>query len=106
MRVIDRYLDITPTSAAESERAVREIFDEVGERLADGRPYLCGERFSAADLTFSALAAPVLMPPEYGVPLPRPQELPAATASVVRELRSHPAGAHAMRMFREERAVP
>ena len=102
-RAIDRYLDVTPSTAAASEAEVRATFDEIGERLSDGRRYLCGERFSAADLTFSALAASVLMPPEYGVPLPQPDELPRATAAVVRELRAHPAGAHAMAMFREER---
>ena len=46
------------------------------------------------------------MPPEYGVPLPQPEELPAAMAATVRELRAHPAGAHALRMFREERSPP
>jgi glutathione S-transferase len=102
-RIIDRYLDVTPTTAARSEAAVRETFDFVAERLADGRPYLCGERFSAADLTFASLAAPMLMPPEYGVPLPQPDELPAAMAATVRELRAHPAGAQALKMFREER---
>jgi glutathione S-transferase len=102
-RVIDRYLEITPATAARSEAAVRATFDEVAERLDDGRPYLCGERFSAADLTFAALAAPLLMPPGYGVPLPQPEELPAAMAATVRELREHPAGAHALKMFREER---
>jgi len=45
----------------------------------------------------------VLMPPEYGVPLPQPEELPSATAATVRELREHPAGLHALAMFREER---
>ncbi len=102
-RVIDRYLGITPATAAQAEAEVRATFDAVAERLADGRRYLCGERFTAADLTFSALAAAVLMPPEYGVPLPQPEELPPAMAAVVRELRAHPAGAHALAMFREER---
>ena len=102
-RIINRYLDVTPATAARSEAAVRATFDAVAERLSDGRPYLCGERFSAADLTFASLAAPMLMPPEYGVPLPQPDELPAAMAGMVRELREHPAGAHALRMFREER---
>jgi glutathione S-transferase len=101
--MIDRYLDITPATAAESETRVRATFDTVAERLSDGRPYLCGERFTAADLTFAALAAAVLMPPEYGVPLPQPEELPSATAATVRELREHPAGAHALAMFRDER---
>jgi len=100
---IDHYLDVTPATAAGSEEEVRAVFDAVAERLGDGRPYLCGERFTAADLTFSALAAAVLMPPEYGIPLPQPPELPASTAAVVRELRSHPAGAHALAMFRTER---
>jgi glutathione S-transferase len=103
IRVIDRFLDITPTTAAQSEAQVRMVFDAVGKRLSDDRPYLCGDRFTAADLTFAALAASVLMPPEYGVPLPQPEELPVAMAAAVREFRAHPAGAHALAMFREER---
>jgi glutathione S-transferase len=100
---IDRYLDVSPATAAESELETRAVFDAVAQRLSDGRPYLCGERFTAADLTFAALAAPMLMPPGYGVPLPQPDELPAATAAVVRELRSHPAGGHALAMYRDQR---
>ena len=102
-RGIDRYLGVTPEAAARAEADVRETFDAVAERLGDGRRYLCGDRFTGADLTFSALAAAVLMPPEYGVPLPQPDELPPAMAAVVRELRVHPAGAHALAMFREAR---
>jgi glutathione S-transferase len=103
VRIIDRYLDVTPATAAQSEADVRAVFDSVAARLGDGRPYLCGERFSAADLSFASLSAPMLMPPEYGVPLPQPDELPAAMAATVRELREHPAGAYALKMFRDER---
>lgn len=103
MRVIDRYLEISPASVAESLATVHAVFDEVGERLGDGRGFLCGDRFGAADLTFAALAASVLVPPEYGVPLPRPEELPAPMAATIGELREHPAGAFAMRLYREER---
>jgi glutathione S-transferase len=86
-----------------AEAEVRATFDAVADRLVDGRAYLCGASFTAADLTFSALAAAVLMPPEYGVPLPQPDELPAAMAATVRELRAHPAGLHGLKMFRDER---
>jgi glutathione S-transferase len=103
-RVIDRVLEVTPETAAGSEQAVDATFDEVAARLADGRAYLCGDRFTAADLTFAALAAAVLMPPEYGVPLPQPEELPEPMAVKVRELRAHPAGDFALRMFRHERS--
>ena len=82
---------------------VRRAFDGIAERRADGRPYLCGERFTAADLTFAALAAAVIVPPEYVVRLPQPDELPQHIARMVREFREHPAGAYAMELFRTER---
>lgn len=103
VRIVDRVLDVRPETAARAEAAVEATFDEVAGRLADGRPHLCGEMFTAADLTFAALSAAVLMPPEYGVPLPPPDVLPAAMAAKVDEFRAHPAGAYALRMFREER---
>jgi glutathione S-transferase len=102
-RVIDRYLDITPETAARSLDEVRATFDAVGDRLADGRRYLVGDRFTAADLTFAALAAPIVLPEEYSVPLPQLDELPGPMAAVVRELREHPAGKFALEMFRTER---
>jgi glutathione S-transferase len=103
---IDRFLGVTPAAAEQSETQVRATFESVGERLADGRRFLCGDDFTAADLTFSALAAPMLVPPEYGVPLPQPHELPHDAAAVVRELRDHPAGVHALAMYRDERHRP
>ncbi len=75
-RILARVLDVKPATAAVAEAEVRAVFAAVAERLADGRPYLCGERFTAADLTFSALAAPMLMPEGHGVPLPPAEELP------------------------------
>ena len=104
-RIIDRTFGINPESAEQALRDVRASFDDVARRLADGRPYLMGERFTAADLTFSALASAVIVPPEYGVPLPQPDELPPAMAAVARELRAHPAGEHALRMYREQRRL-
>jgi glutathione S-transferase len=101
--IVARVLDVTPAKAVQSELEVRAVFDAVGERLSDGRSYICGDEFTAADLTFAALAAPVLMPVGYGVQLPQPDELPAYAADVVRELRAHPAGVHALKMFETER---
>jgi glutathione S-transferase len=100
---IDRHLEITPETADQSIDEVRAVFDEVDARLADGRRYLFGDTFTAADLTFCALSAAVLMPPGYGVVLPQPDEIPPAAAEVVHELRAHPAGAYALAMFRDER---
>jgi glutathione S-transferase len=94
---------IGPETDEQAGAAVRRTFDAVASRLADGRRYLCGDAFTAADLAFAALGAPALVPPQYGVPLPQPDELPPAMAAGVRAFRAHPAGAFACRLFAEER---
>ncbi len=98
-----RALEIRPGVEIEDEAAVWREFDFVAERLADGRPYLCGGRFGAADLTFAALSAPIVVPPEYGVPLPQPDVLPPRMAALVERAREHPAGRYALALFTERR---
>jgi glutathione S-transferase len=104
-RMIGRVLDIRPGIEVEDEAAVWHEFDFVAGLLADGRPFLSGERFGAADLTFAALSASVIVPPGYGTPLPQPELMPEATAALVRRARDHPAGRHALTLFAEHRHV-
>jgi len=93
-------LDIAPTTLRDDTPRVRDVFDAIAERLADGRRHLCGDRFTAADLTFACLAAAVIVPAHYGVALPQPKALPEPVARDVREFREHPAGAYALELFR------
>jgi glutathione S-transferase len=102
-RFVARALGIVPGIEARDEAAVFRELDHVAELLSDGRPYLCGERFGAADLTFAALCAPVIVPPEYGVALPQPDALEPATATLVQRARAHPAGRYALALFAEHR---
>lgn len=104
-RAIAARTALGSTPVAEDEQQVRRVLDEVAERLGDGRPYLSGQRFTVTDLTFAALAAPVVAPREYGVRLPEIDDLPANFAAFVRECREHPAGAYALRLFEDERSV-
>ncbi len=105
--VLVRYakwdLGIQKGIEVEDEDVLWRELDFVADLLADDRPYLGGERFGAADLTFAALAAAAIVPPIYGTPLPQPGELPERTAEVVERARDHPAGRYAMRMFEEHR---
>jgi glutathione S-transferase len=103
VRAARRALDISPGVEVGDEAAVFEEFDFVAERLADGRPYLCGERFTAADLTFAALSATVVGPQEYGVALPSIDATPAHTAALITRAREHPAGQFALRVYAERR---
>ncbi len=104
-RVIRRALDIRPGIEVDDEETVWREFDYAAGLLADGRAHLCGERFTAADLTFAALSAAVIVPPEYGVELPQPQAMRANTAALVQRARAHPAGAYALALF-AARAAP
>jgi len=100
---VRRALGIQPGMEVADERAVWAELDFVGERLADGRPFLSGDTFSAADLTFAALASPVIAPPQYGTPLPQPEVMAPSTAALIERAREHPAGQFAMRMFAAHR---
>jgi glutathione S-transferase len=84
---------------------VQDVYDEIAARLEDGRPYLLGERFTAADLAFAALSAAVIVPHNYGVELPAVERLPAGMREQVEQFREHPAGRFALRMFDQERLV-
>lgn len=103
MPFVQRELGVHADTVAADGPRVHHAFDQIAERLADGRRFLCGERFTAADLTFACLAAPVVVPPQYGLPLPRIDELAPDVAAAVREFRAHPAGAYAMALFATER---
>jgi glutathione S-transferase len=103
---VNRALGIRPGVEVQDEAVVWRELDDIATLLSDGRPYLCGERFSAADLTFAALCAPVLLPADYGVTLPQPDQVAPATAALVARARAHPAGRHALRMIAEERHLP
>ncbi len=100
---ISRVLDITPGVEVHDEAVVFDELDWVAAMLADGRPFLLGERFTAADLTFAALAAPIMLPSRYGVALPPLERLDAPTRDLIERGRAHPAGAFALRMVAEER---
>ncbi|MBI4696856.1 MAG: glutathione S-transferase [Gammaproteobacteria bacterium] len=102
-RFLLHHLGASQARVAQGARLISETFDDVRARLADGRRFLCGDRFTAADLTFAALAAPVLWPPEYGVKFPPLEEAPPAARELILRFRAHPAGAFALRLFRENR---
>ncbi len=102
-RYVKRVLDIRPGIEVDDEAAVFDELDYVAGLRADGRPYLCGERFGAADLTFAALSASIVVPPTYGVPLPQPDVLSPGMSALVRRARAHPAGRYALKLFAEHR---
>ncbi|MBW4511124.1 MAG: glutathione S-transferase [Scytonematopsis contorta HA4267-MV1] len=101
--VVSKRFNITPENVASDYRTINNIFQQVRALLADGRPYLMGDNFSVADLTFAALAAPVIQPPEHPIkPFPL-EKLSPQLASEISQFRSTPAGDFVLRLYRDER---
>ncbi len=96
-------MNINEASAERSLVRVREVFAKVGERLSDGRPFLVGDRLTAADISFAAMAAPVILPRNYGSRMPTLGDLPDAVLELIEEMRETTAGIFALRLYRDHR---
>jgi glutathione S-transferase len=103
-RLVRSAYKITPEGAQRSLARVHGVFREVEERLRNGRRFLVDERFTAADLTFAALAAPLLFPVECRAAHPALDAVSPAMREEVLRLRDTEAGKFALRLFAEERA--
>jgi glutathione S-transferase len=102
-RLVRAAYKITPESAQRSLDRVRSVFSDMEDRLSDGRRFLVGNRFTAADLTFAALAAPVLFPVECRAVLPALDAVPVPMREEVLRFRNTVAGCFALRLFSQER---
>jgi len=101
--VLRRRLDVTEQAVTDGRAVILETLDRVDGMLADGRRFLVGDRFTAADLSFACMLAPCLLPRNYGSPLPTLVALPTAVAEAVDPLRDRPAFRFGARMFAEQR---
>lgn len=100
---VAKRLAVDEAGYRRSLEKVRREVDRVGARIVDGRPYLLGDRISVADLSFASLMGPALVPAEYGAVLGDPATLGEEARTLIEEMRAHPAGQFALRLFREER---
>jgi glutathione S-transferase len=84
-----------------AHESICKTFETVETLLADGRTYLVGDRFSAADLTFTTLAAAMVLPAGYGVALPLLDHLPAAMVTSIQQFRETAGGKFVLRLYQE-----
>jgi glutathione S-transferase len=94
-----------PTSASWALARLEPLFDDADRRLADGRRYLCGDRLTAADITFAALAGPLVDLTDVRAPLASEALLPKAFVEGQRRFRARPSGAWIARLVRDERGA-
>lgn len=107
-RAVRRMLRIDARSAQRALDKTRAVFDEVDQRLADGRRYLLGDTLSFADITFASLGALAVLPGNYGgghlaTRFPDVDSLPEPWRNEVAEFRQRPAGRLILRMYEQDR---
>jgi glutathione S-transferase len=61
-----RAMAIDDAGVARSRERMNSVVTSISARFDDGRRFLVGERFTAADLTLAALLAPLFAPVGYG----------------------------------------
>lgn len=103
VNLVRKKYKISPEEATNSLQIIREIFESIERRLQTGREYLVGDSFSAADLTFASLAAPVLRPDRHPFYSSKIEGIDRQVAEVIKELRETIAGSFVLRLYREQR---
>src|SRR5262249_2697083 len=92
-RSLARRLDFSPALVAEAPEQIRKACDVMEAELARrGTRFVGGDTPGVVDIVFAALAAPVVLPPQYGATLPARELLPDAFKSFVDQMRARRAG--------------
>lgn len=100
---IKNLLSVTAKNVDSGVDIIAQEFDYVASLLTDGRKFICGDQFTAADLAFASMAAPVLLPKEYGIRLPTFEEAPEDAKADIERFTQHPAGQFGLKLFAEMR---
>lgn len=96
-----RGLRLSNSAIDTSLARIAKVFEDVGKRL-ETRRYLAGDTFSAADLTFASLAAPVILPTTHPIAA-RFDALPDGLKKTIEAMRALPAGKFVRRIYDEHR---
>lgn len=101
---IRKSLGVNTEAAARSKQALVELFEELSVKL-EKVDYLVGNQFTAADLTFAALASPLIRPPEMSNFQCFVEALPEDVLALSQQLRETRAGQHVLKLYTKHRFV-
>ena len=83
----------------------KDIFELVSQQVSSSGNYLVGNCFSVADLTFAALASPVLRPENHPIYSSNIQQVHPERLKIVEQLRKTQAGQFALNLYRQYRTT-
>ncbi|HEY5923058.1 MAG TPA: glutathione S-transferase [Kofleriaceae bacterium] len=105
VRFLKRGLKIDEAGVERSRKKIEDTFDRVEQIMGDGRRYFAGDRFTVADLTFAALAAPIVLPPNHPVQTFGPELFGDEARAQINAWRDRPAGQFALRLYADDRTA-
>ena len=92
-------LGLSALRARAAGEHIRSVFAAIDRRLADGRPFLCGDRLTLGDIALAGASAPLLQPKGYGAKMPPVDKMPPAIRDFIAELRSHATAKYVERVY-------
>jgi glutathione S-transferase len=92
-------LGLSAPKAQAAQDHIQAVFAAVDRRLADGRPFLCGDRLTLGDIALAGAIAPLIQPPGYGAKMPSVDQMPPAIRDVIGALRSQATARHVERVY-------
>ena len=100
---VRRTLALNPNSIEQEQNIIDAALAQIEKWLFDGRRFLMGDVFTAPDLALAALAAPIIIPTQYGGPMFSLDQLPPGMQKAVEAWRARPAGKFVLRLYAENR---
>lgn len=97
--LLTTLLQLKPARAEAAAVRIHTLFAAIDRRLADGRPFLCGDRLTLGDIGFAGATAPLLQPAGYGAKMPAADQLPEPVRGMVEGLRSHRTARYVERVY-------
>ena len=97
-----RNLGVTRAKVDAARAALPRSLDLVAREL-DGREYLVGDGFTAADLAVASVMTAILRPPEFPYPLPEPW--PPELVELRDGVADHPASRWVFEVYRRHRGT-
>jgi len=92
-------LRLNATRAAAALDRIRRTLDVADQAVADGRPFLHGDRLTLADLGLVSAVEPLALPPRYQRHVPELVRVPAGFRTVVEETRARPVAGFVTRIL-------
>jgi glutathione S-transferase len=101
-KLVKAHFSITHRTRDEARERLNDVMDFAASARA-GSPYLVNDTFTAADLAFAALSAPLVAPAQYGADLPPDEEFTEELRDEVHHWRATRSGKTTLQLYERHR---